>query len=358
MNPRNRSRPIIATLIILALGILSTGVHGWDHPGHMTTAAITYMEVERERPELMEKIGQLLLVHPEAAPFWVAAGEARGKEATRRKFIECARLADDIKFTATDEPNWHTARWPIVAQDAPPEVVAAAEARQGKPAGEAIDALRLNYAMVANPETSPKDRAKALCWVFHILGDLHQPMHVSDLFSADFPNGNAAATMSYVEDPVTEKPIPLHMLWDQNALRSPQLEDVDGYAADLMKKYPRSSLPQLREHPYSGQDSFTIWAQESYQIAADWAYKDVETIPDPDLGQDTDRLIKNMMKYVLEGIAPVDEAPKLPAGYWEKLQLTAEQRITLAGYRIADLIFAAADNIEAQRKYLGDHRPK
>lgn len=107
----------------------------------------------------MDKVGLLFLVHPEAAPFWVAAGAARGKEAARRKFIECARLADDIKFTATDEPNWHTARWPIVAQDAPPEAVAAAEARQGKPAGQAIDALTLNYAMVANPETSPRDRA-------------------------------------------------------------------------------------------------------------------------------------------------------------------------------------------------------
>jgi len=355
---KSRSMRVVASIILGALGTYASSAQAWDHPGHMTTAAIAYIEVERERPELMDKIGLLFLVHPEAAPFWVAAGAARGKEATRRKFIECARFADDIKFTATDEPNWHTARWPIIAKDAPPEAVAAAEARQGKPAGQAIDALTLNYAMVANPETSPKDRARALCWVFHTMGDLHQPMHVSDLFSADFPAGNASGSMSYVEDPVTEKPIPLHILWDQNALRSPKLEDVDRYTADLMKKHPRSSLPQLKDHPFNGADSFTEWARESYQIAAGFAYDGVETVPDPDLGQNTDRLIKNMVKYVLEGIAPVDEAPNLPAGYWEKLQLTAEQRIALAGYRMADLILTAADNIEAQRKYLGDHRPQ
>jgi hypothetical protein len=158
--------------------------------------------------------------------------------------------------------------------------------------------------------------------------------------------------MSYVEDPVTEKPIPLHILWDSNALRSPELADVDRYAEELMKKYPRSSFPELVEHPFTGQESFNTWARESYAIAVDFAYEGVETRPDPELGQDTDRLVKNMMAYILEGVAPVDEAPELPEGYWEQLQITSAQRITLAGYRMADLILAAADNIETQRAFL------
>ena len=155
MTLHKRSIQLIATLVLFTLGTFATGARAWDHPGHMTTAAIAYIEVAKERPELMERIGLLFLVHPEAAPFWVAAGAARGEEATRRKFIECARFADDIKFTATDEPTWHTARWPIVAEGAPPEVVAAAEARQGKPTGQAIQALTLNFAMLENPESSP-----------------------------------------------------------------------------------------------------------------------------------------------------------------------------------------------------------
>ena len=154
------------------------------------------------------------------------------------------------------------------------------------------------------------------------------------------------------DHPVTEKPIPLHILWDSNALRSPELADVDRYAEELMKKYPRSSFPELVEHPFTGQESFNTWARESYAIAADFAYEGVETRPDPELGQDSDRLIKNMVAYILEGVAPVDEAPELPEGYWEQLQITSAQRITLAGYRIADLILAAADNIETQRAFL------
>ena len=346
----------LCTAMLLAAAIsagLPATARAWDHPGHMTTAAIAYAEVERQRPELMDKIGMLFLVHPEASPFWVAAGAARGKEAVRRKFIECARWADDVKFTVNDEPTWHTARWPIVAEDAPAVVRAAADAGEGRPAGQAIEALRLNYAMLSNPEATPQERAQSLCWVMHIMGDLHQPMHTSDLFSEEFPTGNAAASISYVEDPVTGTPIPLHILWDMNAMRSPELADVGSYAADLMQRYPRSSLALLEQHPFRDYEDFHGWARESYEIAADWAYANVDTRPDPEMGQDTAQLIKNMMAFILEGVAPVDEAPKLPDGYWEKLQSATARRVTLAGYRIADLILAAADTIEAQRKFVG-----
>jgi hypothetical protein len=50
---------------------MASSAHAWNHPGHMTSAAITFSEIE--------KIGLLFLAHPDTAPFWVAAGEAKGK---------------------------------------------------------------------------------------------------------------------------------------------------------------------------------------------------------------------------------------------------------------------------------------
>jgi len=329
-----------------------SSAQAWDHPGHMTTAAIAFSEIERTRPELIEKIGLLFLAHPETAPFWVAAGEAKGKERVRRMFIECARWADDVKFTPNDRPTWHSARWAIVAKDAPSEAQAAAAARKGKPAGQALEALKLNSAMLSNPESSPAERALALCWVFHIVGDIHQPLHVSDLFSKDFPAGNAAATMSYVQDPIGTTTMPLHILWDSNVMRSPKLEEVDRHSQEFVKKYPRSSFSELRTHPVSDPNAFREWAQESHEVAVDWAYG-IQMVSDPNKDQTADRLIKNMVNFILNGISPVEEAPEVPAEYWGKLQRTAEQRITLAGYRIADLIISAADNIEAHRKFVG-----
>lgn len=282
----------------------------------------------------------------------MAAGEAKGKERIRRMFLECARWADDNKFRPNDRLTWHTARWAIVDKEAPPEVKAAAAARHGKPAGQAFEALALNNAMIENPESSPAERALALCWVLHIVGDIHQPMHVSDLFSKDFPTGNAAGGLSYVMDPVSESPIPLHILWDSNAFRIPSLVEVDRHAQAFMKKYPRSSLGELKNNPIGKPDTFVNWAKESHQVAVDWAF-DLETLPDPNKDLPAEKLVANMVNLILDGVSPVEEAPELPAGYWEKLQSTSERHITLAGYRIADLLIAAADNIEAQRKFIG-----
>ena len=128
------------------------------------------------------------------------------------------------------------------------------------------------------------------------------------------------------------------------------LEDVDGYAREIMEKFPRSSLPELTA--YEGSDAFKKWARESHQVAIDWAY-DIEALPDPNLDADPDRVIGNMVKYILEGISPVEEAPAVPAEYWEKVQAVAPKRLALAGYRIADIILNAAFRLEVERSMAG-----
>lgn len=356
-NPQCQSKPKetrmcrrpTALLAAVVFSIVASSLQAWDHPGHMTSAAIAFSEIERTRPDLVQKIGLLFLAHPDLGPFWVAAGDSRGTERVRRMFIEAARWADDVKFTPNDRPAWHSARWAVIGKDAPSEAKAAAEARKGKPAGQAIEALELNFAVLANPEAVPAERARALCWVLHIVGDIHQPLHVSDLFSKDFPAGNAAATLSYVADPMGKSTIPLHLLWDSNDLRLTDLKEIDSHAQEFTQKYPRSSFPELKTN--SG-PAFREWALESHQVAVDWGYS-IQTVSDPNKDQDADRLVKNMVKFILEGISPVEQAPEVPAEYWEKVKDTAHRRITLAGYRIADLLISAADQIEAQRAFVG-----
>ena len=336
--------------LAIGIGVPVQSAQAWDHPGHMTTAAIAFAEIERARPDLIDKIGLLMLKHPDPAPFWVAAGDGKGKERTRRMFIEAARWPDDAKFTPADRPTWHTARWTIMGDDASPEAEALIEARGDKPLGNALEALALNAAIVSNPESKPEERALALSWMMHVVGDIHQPLHVSDLVSKDFPTGNAAGTLAYVWDPLRDSAMPLHILWDSNNRRSTKLEDVDGYAREIMEQYPRLSLPELTA--FEGPDAFEKWARESHQVAVDWAY-DIEAVPDPNLDADPDRVIGNMVKYILEGISPVDEAPAVPDEYWEKLQVVAARRLALAGYRIADIILSAADRLDAERTLSG-----
>lgn len=142
------------------------------------------------------------------------------------------------------------------------------------------------------------------------------------------------------------------MLWDSNALRVPTVAEVDRRVQEFVTKYPRSSFPELKTHPAGAPDAFRAWAQESHQVAVDWAYE-LRTLSDPNKDVDTDRLVQNMVRFILDGIAPVDAAPRLPDGYWDRLQVTAQRRMTLAGYGIAGLLISAADQIEAQTKFAG-----
>jgi hypothetical protein len=337
------------TLTICVLTAFGSGVFAWDHPGHMITAAIAFEEIERERPELIEKLGLLFLKHPDPAPFWVAVGEAKGKERVRRMFIECSRWPDDNKFTNNDKLTWHTARYAIVEDDAPPEARALVAARAGKPVGQALESLALSYGMLWNPESSPNERAWALCWLMHVVGDIHQPFHASDLFSKDFPAGNMAGSTGYVRDPVSGVPIPLHILWDSNALRDPSLKAVDRARQTLTKKYPRSHFPELSANPHDDPKVFENWLRESYQVALKWAFRGVKAVPDTTKYRNSDEVVASIVNFILNGVSPVKEAPELPDGYWDRARGTAEQRITLAGYRIADLVLAAAATIETHR---------
>ena len=331
-----------------AFGVLEPSAQAWDHGGHMTSAAIAFAEIERARPDLVEKLGLLFLTHPQPASFWVAAGDSRGEERVRRMFMQCSRWPDDVRWTIHDRPAWHSARWPIVMKDAPPDARVNAKARGSAPTGQAIEALALNFAVLANPEAKPAERATALCWVLHLVGDIHQPLHTADVFSKDFPEGNAAGTMQYVADPAGETTIPLHMLWDSNTLRTVEVAEIQEKASQYVKRHPRSSLRELKAHKKP--DAFRQWARESFEVAKDLAYgPELEYAIDPNRDADADRLVRNMVKFVLEGVAPVATAPAVPADYWDRIQRVCERRITLAGYRIADLILSAAARIEAQR---------
>ena len=327
--------------------------NAWDHPSHMISAAIAFAEIERARPELIEPIGVMLMKHPDPAPFWVAAsGSTTNKERARRMFIQAARWPDDSKGTKNDRLTWHSARFPILAEDTPPKTRALVESRGGEPVGDAIEALALQAAVMANPEAGGDERALALSWFLHVAGDIHQPMHVTDYFSAEYPTGNAAGALSYVWDPMRDSATTLHILWDSNSFRSTALEDVDRHAMELIGKHPRSSFRQLG--PPMSKPDFEAWVRETHQIGIDFAYgHGIKFVSDPDKDQDAEKLVGKMVKYILFGVSPLEEAPEVPAAYWQKLQEISQRQITLAGYRMADVIIAAADTLISQRTLSG-----
>src|SRR5262249_48370578 len=151
----------------------------------MLSAAIAYDDLAASDPAVLDKITKLIAAHPDHAAFEVASGSARGRERGRAQMLECARWPDDARTTPYDHPTWHYTSFPVAPRD-PPHPPGARDAT-----GQAIEALELNLRVAANPRAPAADRAVALCWVMHIGGDMHQPLHTASLFGPTFPNGDS-----------------------------------------------------------------------------------------------------------------------------------------------------------------------
>jgi hypothetical protein len=52
-----------------------------------------------------------------------------------------------------------------------------------------LTALAENVGVVKN-QNDPEPKAIALAWLFHLVGDIHQPLHTAQLFTVDYPQGD------------------------------------------------------------------------------------------------------------------------------------------------------------------------
>lgn len=298
--------------LAVALVLPASPAAAWTRPGHMVTAAIAYDEIQRTNPQILPALAALLDAHPDKGPFEVAIDRTTGAERARRQFLECARWPDDARRTPFDHPSWHATLTPVVGADADQAARANAAAHPG-PAGEALEALALSVRTLGNPRAPAAERAVALCWVLHLTGDIHQPLHTAELFSAAYPQGDGGGSREYVKDPISGEASVLHWLWDDSVHRSGVAASVDALARQIEARQPRATLKELS--PPARPDAFADWAKESYALAVSTAYG---------AGPDA---------------APSAEAAKPPSpAYWNAVRQTAERRVALAGYRMADLM--------------------
>src|SRR5262249_46203752 len=150
----------------------------------------------------------LLKNHEHFADFWAPVlellPESRRDEAL---FMLAARWPDDMrankfKFKLDSDGKslfhrrvWHFADKPLKFAGAPAGIgddivlppPEAHDQDEGLP--HLLKALPHNLSVLNGSDSKPQ-RARALCWVLHLVGDIHQPLHTVSRFSADFPKGD------------------------------------------------------------------------------------------------------------------------------------------------------------------------
>ena len=113
----------------------------------------------------------------------------------------------------------------------------------------------------------PDKRAIALTWLFHLVGDLHQPLHTVQLVTREYPNGDRGGNEICVRPAPDRAAIDLHRLWDDVITSTNNVRQLANLATELLAKFSRVAMREL--------DSTTpeAWGKESYEIGTKIAYE-------------------------------------------------------------------------------------
>ncbi len=286
----------------------------------MATGAVAYDLLAHRDPEAVAAVVALERSHPDWSRFEARLGDLKGSARDRLLFALMARWPDDARGGPLDHPSWHLDLRLIPDPDSPSPVLARAPAGAADSlvAGEARTAFDLALATVRDASAPASERAIALCWLFHLVGDIHQPLHAGQLVSAAYPLSDSAGGAEKVRSAPGAPPIGLHAFWDA-AL---DLDKDDAVAADEIAGRLERSEPSAAPPSGAPEAAFRGWAQESYLAAATDAYPGRHAVAGP----------------------RSDPAPVLDPAYVARAKVVAEARMALAGGRLAWVVEAAMNS--------------
>jgi hypothetical protein len=299
----------IALSTLIASISLCTPVLAWNKAGHMVSGAIAYAELKKISPQSVLRVINLLKKHPYYQTKWQAEiAQKSPSDPDLYLFMAAARWADDARKTPEDRPSWHYVNLPFKLGSTPTTTPSA-------PVGEEniLTALQQNRTLLDTPGLTAK-KAIALTWIFHLMGDIHQPLHSLKAVSTQFPlpEGDRGGTRFYIRAKEGRSTISLHKYWDDLILGSDRFQSVQNQAIALRNnpEYQRGQLSELSE------TNFNRWASvESVKIAPQ-VYQGLQS------GSKTDGKV-------------------LPDDYADTAKPIAERRMMLAGYRLANYLKAA-----------------
>lgn len=125
------------------------------------------------------------------------------------------------------------------------------ETRREAPDGDAVTALRYNIGILADSLRSTDDKALALKMLVHIMGDLHQPMHMGRKVDL---GGNRIKVKHFGRD------TNLHAVWDGSILESGHRWSYSEWADQIDRATPVQQAVMTA-------GNIDDWARHTYEVA-------------------------------------------------------------------------------------------
>ncbi|MDZ8135773.1 MAG: S1/P1 nuclease [Nostoc sp. DedQUE04] len=304
---------VSAFAILSAILIWQHPAYAWNKAGHMVSGAIAYSELQQNHPQVIEKIAAILTEHPEYSKFeqqWNSLQQSNisAKDKNLYLFMWAAKWPDEARDNpAFNHPTWHYINFPYQPSSSSNSIP-----REIPGEENILYAFQKNFDIVQS-NASNSEKAVAICWLFHLTGDVHQPLHTTKLVTNQYPQpeGDRGGTRFYIRVKPDSQTISLHKLWDDLILGSERFQTVRNTATRLRASYQRNRLPELRE------TKFNNWAKlESFKIAKQQAY----------------------INGKLSGSTDKNDGKALPPNYAATAKPIAQRQMSLAGYRLADVL--------------------
>lgn len=308
--------------MFLALS-LSAPALAWHAAGHKATAAIAFAEMSSAR---QHEVVAILRAHPRFEADFASlmpAGIAHGSDVEQGKWLfEHASiwpdliqtLGDDVK-TKFHRGRWHYINLPVWLTD---EDRQALEGRLGQnlvmtyqpPLRKnlnVVQALRGNLQVWHDPQASASAKAVALCWIIHLTGDMHQPLHTVALFSRRFfPKGDRGG--NGIEVQWGDETRNLHAVWD-------------GLPTDMHDLKPSARTIRSVKEDVVNDAAIDDWVYVHASLARKFVY--------------TDEIKQQLLARIARNESPTIE---LSHEYLVAARSIARRQVNLAGHRIAALL--------------------
>lgn len=279
---RNTARLFFFAFSLLSV-LLPINAYSWNAMGHMVIANIAYQQL---KPDVRDKVDKLV-------------GNLHTEYPDMSTFLHLAYWPDAIRSQRIETfTHWHYIDLPysIDGTKVRDDVI---------DTDNAVWAVKRIQVIVKNNRANPYDRARFLSFLTHIVGDLHQPLHTTTLFSKSHPDGDKGGNLFKIM--INGSSMNTHTLWDSGVgafdQRSRRTTDhAKELAMMIMQTYPASSFgSQLEDLDPSH------WASEGSQNAKNYVYN-----------------------------TPENQAPS--TSYLTTGKQVAEKQAALAGYRLANLL--------------------
>lgn len=293
------ARLIIAIVTLAVLLNSGTPLFAWNAGGHMIVASIAYA---RLNDTARTEVDRLLAI------------KIKPVEKTEQSldFVNAAHWADDVKrskgFESTAEEHYIDNPFTTDGTALPTDL----------PNANNIVAALKKYVEILKTSSDDQEKAQALRFVIHFVGDIHQPLHCATRVTSDRPEGDQGGNkfqITVISDKGRKKKGELHALWDDGIetfplggphYAPPDLSEIPAARKKVVAGNPATNRAWKKGGPFA----YEQWASESEHLAETVVYKNIT-----------------------EGETP-------SAAYDRAAVRVSRRRVAWAGYRLAALLNA------------------